>query len=71
MIIGLLILGSTAGILAAAATLVAGQSLLTAVLVYFGASTLTVIAFLACALRPRRAPRPGAHAHASAAQPKH
>ena len=55
MLIGLLVLGSTVGILTFGGALIAGQPLLIAALIYFGAAMLTVTAFLICALRPRKA----------------
>jgi ribosomal protein S12 methylthiotransferase accessory factor YcaO len=54
MIVGLLILGSLIGMLAAIVTLITGQSLLAAVTIYFLTAALCVIGVpLICAFRPR------------------
>jgi membrane protein implicated in regulation of membrane protease activity len=54
MIIGLLLLGSLLGMLAALVALILGQSLLTAAAIYLSTAVLCVIGIpLACAFRPR------------------
>ncbi len=54
MIIGLLLVGSLLGLLAAVVALVSGQTFLIAVLVYFSTAVLSVVGILLiCAFRPR------------------
>ena len=54
MIIGLLLLGSVFGGCAAVVSLIAGQSVLSAALIYLGTAVLSVLVIsLGCAFRPR------------------
>jgi predicted branched-subunit amino acid permease len=53
MVIGLLLLGSACGTIAAGAALLAGKSLLSAFLIYAGSSAFFVVGFATiCALKP-------------------